>query len=72
MEWALGIGHLAVLDWVRDRGEPDEDTLSEVLRAGFHVDRPEGRAALAVTIAAGGAVLYRHLTKPDMRPWNGA
>lgn len=67
MEWALGIGYLGVVDWLRDRGEPDGDTLSEVLREIFQVDTPEGRARLAVAIAAGGVILYRHLAKPEMR-----
>jgi hypothetical protein len=68
VEWALGIGYLAVVDWLRDRGEPDGDTLSEVLRAAFSVDQPRGRLALAATLAAGGLVAYRHLTKPESRP----
>lgn len=67
VEWVLGFGYLAALDVIRDRGEPDGDTLTEVLRGGFHVDAPEGRAALAVAITAGGVLLYRHLVKPDMR-----
>ena len=62
-EWTLGIGYLAVLDALRDRGEPDGDTLTECLREAFHVDRPEGRAALAAAITAGAALLYRHLVK---------
>lgn len=67
IEWAAAIGHLALLDWIRDRGEPDNDTLSEVLRAVFHVERPEGRAALAAAITVGAVGLYAHLTKRDMR-----
>lgn len=66
IEWALGIGYLAVVDVLRDRGEPDGDTLSEVLREVFGVERPEGRIALAAAIGAGGVVLYRHLVKPEM------
>lgn len=68
MEWALGIGHLVALDFLRDRGEPDNDTLTEVLRTAFHVERPEGRVALAAAITCGGVLLYRHLAKPEMRP----
>lgn len=67
IEWALGIGYLAVVDVLRDRGEPDGDTLTECLRALFHVDDPRGRAALAVAITGGGVGLFRHLTKPHMR-----
>lgn len=68
IEWALGIGYLGVIDYLRDRGEPDGDTLSEVLRAAFNVQRPEGRLALAAAITGGGVLLYRHLAKPEMRP----
>jgi len=68
VEWACGIGYLAIVDWIRDRGEPDGDTLTECLRVAFRVHEPRGRAALAATVAAGGLVLYRHLVKPDMRP----
>lgn len=67
IEWALEAVHFVALDAIRDRGEPDGDTATEVLRALFHVDRPEGRAVLAVAITAGGLALYRHLTKPEMR-----
>lgn len=67
IEWTLGIGYLAVLDWVRNQGEPDSDTLTEVIREAFGTDHAPGRRRLAVTIAAGGVVLYRHLTKPCMR-----
>lgn len=63
IEWALGIGHLAVLDWLRDRGEPDADTLSEVIRDVFRVDTPHGRLAFTLTLAAGAAVLHRHICK---------
>lgn len=68
VEWVLGIGYLAVLDAIRDRGEPDGDTLTEVLRETFHVETPGGRSVLRATIAAGGVLLYRHLAKPSMRP----
>lgn len=67
IEWALGIAYLGVIDVLRDRGEPDGDTLSEVLRDLFHVDHPVGRLALGGAIAVGGRALYRHLTKPEMR-----
>lgn len=67
VEWTLGIGHLVMLDMLRDHGEPDGDTLTEVIRGWFHVDTPEGRARLALSIAGGGVLLYRHLVKPEMR-----
>ena len=63
IEWALGIGYLAVVDVLRDRGEPDGDTLSEVLREVFRVDTRGGRVALGGAIAAGAVGLYRHLVK---------
>lgn len=31
-EWVLGIGYLAVLDYLRARGEADGNTLSECTR----------------------------------------
>lgn len=67
LEWAAIVGGpiltAGVVDYLRDRGEPDGDTLTEVLRGVFHVDRPAGRATLAGAITAGGVVLYRHLCK---------
>lgn len=67
IEWALGIGYLAVLDYVRNQGEPDSDTLTEVIRETFGTDTAAGRRNLAASIAFGGVALYVHLAKPDMR-----
>ena len=67
IEWALMVAHYGVVDYLRDRGEPDGDTATECLRVLFRVHTPHGRAALATAITGGGLVLYRHLTKPDMR-----
>lgn len=67
IEWTAFAAHLILVDYVRDRGEPDGDTASEVLRAAFRVERPEGRAALAAAITIGAVGLYAHLTKRDMR-----
>ena len=67
VEWALGIGYLAVLDIIRDRGEPDGDTLTECVREAFGTDERAGRQRLAVVIAGGGVLLYRHFCKPEMR-----
>lgn len=66
-EWVLGIGHLAILDYLRDRGEPDGDTLTEVVRSLFATETPRGRALLAGTMTAGGVLLYRHFVKVEMR-----
>jgi hypothetical protein len=68
LEWGLGIGYLVILDVLRDRGEPDGDTASEVVRVAFKVDRPEGRRVLAAVMVAGGIALYCHFVKPEMRP----
>lgn len=68
LEWAAIVGGpiltAGVVDYLRDRGEPDGDTLTEVLRGVFRVHTPHGRAALAGAIAGGGLALYRHLVKP--------
>lgn len=62
-EWVLGIGYLAVLDAIRARGEADEDTLSEVVRA--NVSRhPNGQRIFAAVLLAGGITLYRHIVDP--------
>lgn len=63
IEWTAGITYLAFLDWYRDRGEPDGDTLSECIRDAFHVHTPRGRIAFTLTLAAGAAVLHRHICK---------
>lgn len=63
VEWSLHLLHFGVLDLIRDRGEPDGDTASEVIRDLFHVDRREGRAAFAAALVTGGVVLYRHIVK---------
>lgn len=68
IEWSLLAAHAVALDVIRDRGEPDGDTATEVLRTLFRVETTEGRARLAAAIAVGGVLLYRHLTKPQMRP----
>lgn len=62
-EWALGISYLVVLDLIRDRGEPDGDTLSECVRdlVGRH---PLGSHALALGIAWGGWAFHRHIVRP--------
>lgn len=67
IEWTLGIGYLAVLDWVRNQGEPDSDTLTEVIREAFDTDTARGRANFAAATAAGAVLFYRHICKPEMR-----
>lgn len=67
LEWGLGIGYLVVLDVIRDRGEPDKDTLSECIRDGFHVETRRGRIAWRVALIASVLVFDRHIAKPSMR-----
>lgn len=66
-EWTLGIGYLVLVDVLRDRGEPDGDTLSEVTRDLFRVHTPHGRRAWLIALVAGGALLDRHICKET--PW---
>jgi hypothetical protein len=61
-EWVLAIGHLAVLDYLRARGEADSDTLSECVRDIID-GHPLGRVAFTATYATGAFVLWRHLVK---------
>lgn len=66
-EWTLGIAYLVILDVLRDRGEPDGDTLSEVTREVFAVHTPRGRLAWLGVLVAGGVVLDRHICKEVTR-----
>jgi hypothetical protein len=67
MEWALGIGYLAIIDYIRDQGEPDGDTLSECIRHAFQIDKRGGRLAWAGFLVGGGLILHRHIVKPGER-----
>ncbi len=67
IEWALGIGYLVVVDCLRDRGEPDGDTLSECIRQAFDIDTPRGRLAFTAALTAGALALHRHIVKPGER-----
>lgn len=62
-EWVLGIGYLAALDIIRAHGDPDDDTLSEVVR-GYVASHPAGRHALAAALAVGSLTFYRHIVDP--------
>jgi hypothetical protein len=62
LEWTLAIGHLAVLDYVRARGEADRDTLSECVRDLIE-RHPGGRAVFTAVYAAGAVLLYRHICR---------
>ena len=61
-EWALGIGYLAVLDYLRSRGDADGDTLSECVRDNI-ARHPAGYAVFTIGYAAGAFVLWRHIVR---------
>lgn len=63
-EWALGIGYLAILDYLRARGDADEDTFSECVRdlVGRH---PRGRPAFTAVVALGAFAFHRHIIHPS-------
>ena len=63
LEWTLGIGYLAILDYLRSRGEADDDTLSEVVRNTVR-RHPRGEQAFTVALIAGAYALRRHILKP--------
>ena len=64
IEWALFAGYFAALDVIRDRGEPDGDTATEVIRTTFAVDTPAGKAAFTAALAASALLFHRHICKP--------
>lgn len=62
-EWTLGIGYLLALDYIRARGDADDDTLSEVVR-GIVAKHPLGSHALAAALVAGSYAFHRHIVVP--------
>lgn len=62
-EWTLGIVYLVILDWLRARGEADDDTLSEVIRNGCRVETRTGWWTFTGVLAAGGLIFHRHICK---------
>ncbi len=62
-EWVLGIGYLATLDYLRSRGEADDDTLSEVVRSAV-ARHHHGPRVLAVALVAGVVAFHRHIVNP--------
>jgi hypothetical protein len=60
VEWVVGIGYLAAIDYIRSRGEADGDTLSEVVRT-FVRRHPSGDALFTVAVFAGAEILRRHI-----------
>ena len=61
-EWALGIGYLAVLDYLRSRGEADHDTLSECVR-DICAKHPAGFTVFTAVYVAGAYGLWRHIVR---------
>lgn len=56
--------HFGVVDWMRDRGEPDGDTASECIRQAFRVDTAPGRLAFTAALTGAAFLFHRHITKP--------
>jgi len=62
-EWSLAIGHLALLDYLRNRGEADSDTLSEVVRNAV-AKHPHGEAIFTASLIGGALWFHRHIVNP--------
>lgn len=60
LEWSLFVAHIAVLDYLRSRGDADHDTASEVARNLIY-RHPRGKAVGTVVYIGGAALLYRHI-----------
>lgn len=60
VEWTLWIGTLAAVDWLRSRGEADNDTLSECVRNGVR-RHPRGDLLFGVGVYVGAELLRRHI-----------
>lgn len=62
-EWVLFGAHFAALDYIRDRGEPDADTLSEVIRDTFQVHTRIGHIAFTAALTGAAVLFHRHICK---------
>ena len=62
VEWVMGIGYLAAIDYIRSRGEADGDTLSEVTR-NFVRRHPRGDVLFTVGLFGGAEILRRHILR---------
>jgi hypothetical protein len=60
-EWTVLIGALALLDYIRSRGEADGDTASEVIR-DLTRRHPSGDLFLGAGLAVGAVWFHRHIT----------
>lgn len=61
--WPALIGALALLDWWCDRGDPNGDTVSEIVRDWWAVETPLGRATFSLTLTGAAVALHRHICK---------
>jgi hypothetical protein len=59
VEWTLAIGYLAALDYLRSRGDADDDTISECLRP-HALRHPLGFAAACVVAPV---LFHQHITR---------
>lgn len=62
-EWSLALGYLAILDYLRARGDADEDTFSEVVR-GVVTRHPRGRLVFTAALALGAVAFHHHIVHP--------
>lgn len=63
LELVLDVVHLASRNLIRDIGDPDQDTISEIIRGA--TDRIRyGDQALALVLAAGGVGFWFHIRRP--------
>lgn len=60
-EWTVLIGALALIDYLRARGEADQDTISEVVR-DLTRRHPRGDLIFGAALTGGAAWFYRHIT----------
>lgn len=65
-EWVLGLSYLALLDYLRARGDADGDTLSEVVR-DLVARHPRGETIFTGVVVLGGYALHRHIVNPLRR-----
>lgn len=67
IEWTILVAPLVAVDYLRNRGEPDGDTATEVIRDVFDTDTAEGRTRFGIALAVAAVAFYRHICKPGMR-----
>lgn len=61
-EWAVLVGSLAAIDYLRSRGEADGDTASEVLR-GYVYRHRLGPIVFSLVLFGGAELLRRHIIR---------